>query len=284
MVDRVFISDGQMKEGTPGDTSGASSDGVQRSVIGNQGGVTRVVFENGQGRTEQSGVMRATATEGVPPGHVRVGNTITTIEAARAAGFEVADDPSQVRVQPSTGETVENAKGGSDAPASNDAVVARMSDTLNQAARQLGNDRVNMALDQVARSGDVESVKLDGVTPQQVDNVVQGYVRQADAALAPVGASVAILTEALTADELTIARTATINNDESTLRRLGEQAVSKLSQLDHTDPQKFEEFIKAKAPGLNYQPKPGGGYLVEVDGVGLVTWQNAVRLGALKYL
>jgi hypothetical protein len=49
-----------------------------------------------------------------------------------------------------------------------------------------------------------------------------------------------------------------IDGDSSTLQKLGQKTVQQLSTLDVRDPAKLEQFINARAPGLNYKAKPGG--------------------------
>jgi hypothetical protein len=233
---------------------------------------------------------------------VSINGVVTTAAAARAAGLLAPEQQNEFKVDPSTGRAVQQqapgqvTRSGADdniiAPndAANDqapidpaavAVEAAQSDALNSVARTIGNERANELLDQVALTGELESVTNYGVSPSQVEAIKAGYVAKANAVLGGVGVNADALSAGLDDYDLAAARKATIDGDVATLRRLGEQAVGKLSRLDVTDPQGFEAMMDARDIAWE---KTERGYLVSIEGIGMTSWANAVRMGALKFL
>jgi hypothetical protein len=107
---------------------------------------------------------------------------------------------------------------------------------LSQAVLAVGNETAGPIVVQALQedtmvTGELPSELPEGVTREQVNTVVAGYVAQANAVLRPTGASVDLLTEFLNEGELREARIAAYRNDDEKLRTLGGSAMERLAQL-----------------------------------------------------
>ncbi len=85
----------------------------------------------------------------------------------------------------------------------------------------------------------------EGFNPAQVQQVMAGFIAQANSTLASVGASVPMLQELLTDEELRTARRATLAKSDDMLHDLGRMAVNRLVTLPKTDPQGFQDMVDA---------------------------------------
>lgn len=254
----------------------------------------------GDGRTSTANLGTQQWTKAMP---VRPGNVVipgvgeTTIEAARLAGLlpEGFDKPAGTnnpaagnpagKNEPATkdetarGETAEGEDGDIVLPES----TQEADRILEDLAGRIGEDAVVGSLRDVAESGIIPDELPAGVSPEQVTSIVEGVTAQADAMLQPSGASVEMLQELLTDDELREARVATIHMDRGRMAHLGKLAVSRLETLPKTDPQAFGEMLDgmpANERRLIQQDEASGEWFLK--GTTPLSFGTAVRMGIIK--
>jgi hypothetical protein len=155
---------------------------------------------------------------------------------------------------------------------------------LDGLAKQVGADAVNSGLDAAARSGDIPETLPEGMSVSDAERVMQGYVQQADAVLAESGASVAMLEEVCTAEELTRARIATLYNDASQLAAIGNAAVNRLADLPVSDPAAFRSLVDAMPAAEREALKQDamGNWIVTHPQHGSMSLATALRLGIAR--
>lgn len=263
-----------------------------------------VIIQGGQ----VAEVKSASKTLGVPtgyaeqsrPGFVKIpGAGETTIAAAKAAGllphtwqegdklpFDGAPERGSDKSAKATPDDTEKAP---DAPkeltvAEHRAKVA--GELLDRADKALGAEVTDSFLNAAVESGELPEEGLPaGFTPTMVKQVYQGFVAQADAVLAPVGASVALLQDMLSDDELRQARQHTLAKNSDDLAELGRAAVNRLAQLPQTDPEGFMQMVADMSPAerkcINFDKKRGE-WLVSIPGKPVTSYGAAVRMGLVR--
>lgn len=232
----------------------------------------------------------------IRPGRVTIGGVETSIEAAIAGGFMTREQassgfkqPVQPTVQAGTGTEQANKeapKATTEQPTTEAAQVAveagKVLDSLDQA---IGSHAVDMALDGAVESGDLPEDGLpEGVTNEHVEAVVAGYTAQANNTLAHVGASVTMLEETLTDDELRDARRATVQNNADLMHDLGRQAVERLARMPESDPSAFAEMMEGMTPAERraLRQTDRGEWTVSVPGYPEMSFAAAVRTGIVR--
>jgi hypothetical protein len=268
-----------------------------------------------------SKVQTAYVNPGLRPGHVMIGGVETTVEAAKAAGIDVgpfdrAASPSradeaaaqrdQVRAQskPQWGIILEGSQRAGEAPqeAGNgspradagedqkaahgtpEAAVADASKTLQSIEQTHGSHTVDAGLDAVVDSGELPDELPEGVTPGHIERIVAGYVASANDTLSGVGASVDMLMNTLSDDELREARQATVAGDSVKLQHLGARAVDALASMPTSDPEAFAEMVEGMKPQERkaLSRAANGDWLVTVPGRAPMNFGAAVRAGIVR--
>lgn len=239
----------------------------------------------------------------LPPGHVRIGGMETTIEAAKVAGLLPAcykeGDP--LPFDAPAGGLDETRKAGTDKEAGDKedevesltpceqrwkAEVEEASRILHGVTQLHGLATTDEHIAKAAETGEIDTASLpEGVSPELAGVVYQGYVAQADNALAPVNASVELLNEMLDEGELRRARFAVITGNTDELRTLGSDAVDRFAMLPERDPKGFLERLEgmpaAERKCLS-RSKDGTGWIVTLPGRQPMSYGAAVRLGIVK--
>lgn len=251
---------------------------------------------SGNDRIVNHGVQSADVTSAMKAGRVMIGGVETTIESAIAAGLMTREEaaagfkqPVQPKAQAGAGTeqaTKETPKATTEEPATEAAQAAaeagKVLDSLDQA---IGSHAVDMALDSAVDSGDLPEDGLpEGVTSEHVEAVVAGYTAQANDTLAHVGASVTMLEETLTDNELRDARRATVQNNAELMHNLGRQAVERLARMPETNPDAFAEMMEDMDPterGVLRQ-SPRGEWTVAIPGCPEMSFAAAVRTGIVR--
>lgn len=162
-------------------------------------------------------------------------------------------------------------------------VAGQILDKVDQTHGAAVTDRyINAAVD----TGEIPVDGLpQGVTPTMVQQVVAGYIAQADSVLAPVGASVALLQELLDDNELRRARQSTLAGMKSDLAQLGQIAVERLARLPETDPEGFQEMVDgmtAKDRAMLRRDKSSGVWMVRAPGHPEMSFAAAVSVGLVR--
>lgn len=253
-------------------------------------------------------VKSASKTLGVPtgyaehhrPGFVKIpGAGETTIAAAKAAGFlphtwkegdklPFDDAPKGSQSDPQRGSD-KATEAAEDKPQERTVAEHRAKvagDILDRADKALGAEVTDKYLSDAVETGVIPEEGLpEGFTPVMVKQVYQGYVAQADAVLAPVGASVALLQDMLTDDELRQARHHTLSKDSDSLADLGRAAVNRLAMLPKTDPEGFMQMVADMSPAerkcIDFDKKRGE-WLVKIPGKPTMSYGAAVRMGLVR--
>ena len=253
-------------------------------------------------------VKSASKTLGVPtgyaehhrPGFIRIpGAGETTIAAAKAAGFlphtwqegdklPFDDAPKGPQSDPQRGSD-KATEAAEDKPQERTVAEHRAKvagDILDRADKALGAEVTDKYLSDAVETGVIPEEGLpEGFTPVMVKQVYQGYVAQADAVLAPVGASVALLQDMLTDDELPQARHHTLSKDSDSLADLGRAAVNRLAMLPKTDPEGFMQMVAdmpaAERKCIDFDKKRGE-WLVKIPGKPTMSYGAAVRMGLVR--
>lgn len=249
------------------------------------------VYETHAGRGDGA-VMKITkqttyAEPQLRPGHIMLNGMETTVEAARAAGYDVGGEGEQRRPFGGNGRTSpqlagiprdtfptiqtgaqrgvvqqpaqkpqngpqESTGGQEQGPegVTPGEVAKAASEAIQAIERTYGPQIVDAALEDAVDSGYwPEADQLpQGVSLAVVEKIVAGYTAQANDALSGVGASVDMLVETLGDDDLRHARSATIMGDRAKLEHLGRQAVNRLAMLPEADPEGFAEMVEGMSP------------------------------------
>lgn len=259
---------------------------------------------------------------GLRPGHVMIGGVETTIEAAKAAGIDVgpfdraaslspADEAAAKREQarasskPQWGIVLEGSQRAGeagqsavdDAPKGGDAgedqkaahgtpeaAVEAASKAIQGIEQLHGSHVVDAGLDAVVDSGELPEELPEGVTSGHIERIVAGYVASANDTLSGVGASVDMLMNTLSDDELRQARQATIAGDAVKLQHLGSKAVDALASMPTADPEAFAEMME----GMRSEERKAlsqaanGDWLVTLPGRAPMNFGAAVRAGIVR--
>lgn len=263
-----------------------------------RGGETQLVrTKNGWGPDTEVKVAQP-----LEPGRVRIAGMETTVAAAITAGLlppnwkngdpipfdNASGDKGAAKSSP------EAAKAAQDAP--EEALTPReqvWKGQVDEASRVLqgvsqfyGSAVTDSHLTTVAQTGMIDEASLpEGVTMEMAHAVHRGYVAQADNDLAPINASVGLLSEMLGQDDLRLARQAVILGDKDHLRTLGQQAVERFIQEPQKDPQGFLARLEGMRPEERKclsQDKNTGEWKVTLPGQSPMSYGAAVRLGIVK--
>lgn len=246
------------------------------------------------------GVPTAWAVHQTRAGFIEVpGMGETPIEAAKAAGLIPTgwkegdplpfDHPADARKVDAGTPTPKVAQDHPD-DAGDDTLEAHRIKVANgvieKATAVHGGDIVMAAFDAVAESGEMPETGLPaGVTETMAQQVLAGYVAQANGALAASGASVALLQNVLTDDELRTARRVTIAGMNGDLEHLGRVAVERLAKVPEEDPEGFADMIAGMNPKERKalrQDLRSGEWRVNVPGHPEMSFGAAVRMGIVR--
>lgn len=194
----------------------------------------------------------------VPKGFVKLSNgMVTSIEAAEAAGlFDTAVEFNRADAQSFKKGSLPSA---SEAPTSNaaettednttlsgvsleaKAQIQKADSSLNEATAAIGANAVQSMQTDVVNSGVLPTELPQGVTPEMVAAIADGYVAQANTILRDTGTNVDALMMMLNGSELKDARLAVYRGDDTTLKTLGGRALGRLRSLPD-DPVLFKEL------------------------------------------
>lgn len=226
----------------------------------------------------------------VSPGNILVpGFGETTVEAAKAAGLLPADWK-EGDANPFSDPAKGTEAGTKDTKADDLTVLQHQAKVAGQILEQVdkvhGGQVTDAYLNQAVETGEIPEDGLPaGVTPLMVKQVYTGYVAQANAALATVGASVPLLSEVMTDAELLQARRATLANSKEELAALGQLAVSRLAQMPMTDPEGFKEMLADMPPAerkcLRFDSARNE-WIVSIPGKPLMSFGSAVHAGFIR--
>jgi hypothetical protein len=103
--------------------------------------------------------------------------------------------------------------------------------------------------------------------------------------LSGVGASVNMLMETLSPDELRDARRATVAGDSVKLQHLGSRAVEMLASMPTADPEAFSEMVEAmthEKERAALSRAENGDWLVTIPGKAPMNFGAAVRAGIVR--
>jgi hypothetical protein len=284
---------------------------AQRIAIGSQVRVASTEQVNIQGGVITSaksaykdGASTAYVTQ-VTPGFIQVpGMGQTSIAAAKAGGliphnwvegnplpFDEAPKAAQDGT-PKGNTAAPAALEGNDKDGPDDGYAAHLAKlaggVLDQVDQTHGAAVTDSLIEQVAESGDPESILENlpkGFQAVQVQQVMAGYIAQANTTLSAVGSSVSMLQELLTDDELRNARRATLSKSEDMLQELGRLAVDRLAKLPQSDPEGFKDMVDAMAPKakamLRFDRNRGDWVFTKPDGMQM-SYGAAVRMGIIR--
>lgn len=249
----------------------------------------------------------AVANGALRPGHVVIpGVGETTIEAAINAGLLPQGwTPQQGFKQPVAGDNLtagghtqkgaqkatEGQRDGAEVD-TDEATFASQKAAAEEAGRLLdaidqshGAAVTDAAISEVVETGYVPDELPEGVEPSAVDKIVAGYVAATNATLAETGASVPILMETLSDDELREARSAAVSNDPVKMKHLGRIAMTRLEQLPQTDPDGFREMLEGMTPAerkMLTQDDNSGQWVLRIPGRQPMSYGAAVRAGIIR--
>lgn len=235
--------------------------------------------------------VEAAKAGGLIPLHWKEGDPLPFDQAPKAApkGNPKGTQPTGVQSAPADAPKADAPKAETDKGREYAAHIVKIAgDILHGVDQMHGPGIADALLDDVADSGDTESV-LDrlpqGVSPMHVKQVMAGYIAQANDMLSSVGASVPMLQELLTDDELRQARRATLAGLPEDMTRLGQIAVERLAKMPESDPETFLEMVEgmdAKARKMIRQDRTSGEWRVNLPGRPEMTYGAAVRMGLIK--
>jgi hypothetical protein len=277
------------------------------------------------GQTRDHKAMIAFAEPGLRPGHIVIGGVETTIEAAKAAGIDVApfdraapsnsggaatkrtearttgkrqwgivlEDQQQRPPQrviaagqsaSSDGQDDDTSETPDAAHPARKAAVEAASHTVQGIEQIHGSHVVDAGIEVAVNSGELPEELPSGVTSGHIEKIVAGYVASANETLSEVGATVNMLTETLTDDELREARRATVSGDAAKLQHFGTRAVEMLASLPTSDPESFAEMVAAMAPKERalLSQAANGDWLVTLPGKSPMGFGAAVRAGVVR--
>jgi uncharacterized protein with von Willebrand factor type A (vWA) domain len=263
---------------------------IQNTPLTRLGGVGgRLAFDGNGGSTlDMTGLAQA-AINPPRPGMVNIGGMETTREAAIAAGLISPDEtstPVPAQKKPAEVGRLESPAEPEPQDGSPEAQVKAASDHFAKAAETIGAEAVEETLWASVESGELPSELPSGIEPSAAQAIADGYTAQANAALEQIGASVGLLEEMLTPEELGNARRATVLNDPDWLRTLGHQAHRRLSELPDRDPRRFQELVETLPEdqrGMVRQGRSGGWEIDLGPELGTIPWRAAVRRGHVKF-
>ncbi|MCV2863337.1 hypothetical protein [Defluviimonas sp. WL0075] len=229
------------------------------------------------------------------PGYIAVpGFGETTVEAAKAAGLIPAHwkegdanpfaDPAKGTQDKGTEAGTKDGKGGDLSVAEHQAKVA--GGILDAVDKAHGSAVTDAMIERAVETGDLPLDMLpQGFSEVQMKQVHAGYIAQANAALATVGASVSLLESMMTDAELLQARRATLANSKAELAALGQMAVSRLAQLPNTDPEGFLQMVADMPPAerkcMSYD-KSRQLWVVKIPGKPSMSYGGAVHAGFIR--
>lgn len=256
------------------------------------GGGAQVDIVNGQPVVKHHFEGTAMATPGLRPGHVVIGGIETTIEGAIASGLMTPEEASKGFQQPAQSVDKSGIAAGEPQPEkteelSEEAQAAKeASDTLNALDEAIGAAAVDAALAEAVDSGYLpdEDELPEGVDMAQVLKVSMGYVAQANSTLGKVGASVPMLMELCSDEELRDARQATVHNSGERLEEIGRAAVERLASLPTRDPEEFAERLEGMSAAERkvLRKTANGEWTVAVPGYPEMGFGAAVRAGLVR--
>ncbi len=250
----------------------------------------------GQDKVIQRGVQSIEATPGLKPGHIFYQGVETTIDAAVAGGLmsraeaEAAskgfNQPAQLETKAGAGEDKAPETKGTETASEASLAAKEAGEALDTLDQTIGAQAVDAALEDVVEGGylpDDDNLP-EGVSLADVIKVHAGYVAQANTTLADVGASVPMLMETLSDDELREARRATIKNDPGKMQELGRQAVERLAQLPTKDPHGFAEMVAGMSPAERkvIHQNDRGEWIISIPGKPVMSYGAAVRMGLVR--
>jgi hypothetical protein len=179
------------------------------------------------------------------------------------------------------GDTSDDQKAAHGTP---EAAVEAASKAIQGIEQIHGSHVVDAGLDAVVDSGELPDELPEGVTPGHIERIVAGYVASANDALSGVGASVDMLMNTLSDDELREARQATVAGDSVKLQNLGARAVDALASMPTSDPEAFAEMIEGMKPQERQalSRAANGDWLVTLPGRAPMNFGAAVRAGIVR--
>lgn len=227
------------------------------------------------------------------PGYVAIpGFGETTVEAAKAGGLIPQDwkegDASPF-ADPAKGDNSSEAgtkdgKGDDHSVAQHQAKVA--GGILDAVDKAHGSALTDALIERAVETGELPlDMVPQGFSEVQMKQVEAGYIAQANAVLAPVGASVTMLQEMMTDAELLQARRATLAGSKEELAALGQTAVARLAQLPKTDPEGFAQMVADMPPAerkcIHFDNKRKE-WMVKIPGKPLASFGSAVHNGLIR--
>lgn len=249
------------------------------------------------------GTAYANAT--LRPGHVVIpGVGETTIDAAKAGGLLPQSyregDPlpfdnapkAAPDGNPKGAQADANAADEADADDSPAAHRAKVASDILQGVDQVHGAHVTDGLisHAVENGGDPETV-LDmlpeGVSEVQAKQVYAGYMAQAENTLAEraPSASIAMMSEVLTEDQLRAARMAVVNGDTDGFVNIANAAVDHLANMPKLDPEGFKEMLEdmpaEERKALRYD-RLSNDWRVTIPGQPEMSFGAAVRMGLVR--
>lgn len=257
-------------------------------------GSASVTIKNGSMSTASGGQStKAQLQAPLPDGMVRLSNSmVTTVEAAQAAGFNVATQSNAASTfnngLPDAHQAVPENTSGQNVDASlEEATPEEISKikiahaVLDQGNKTVGAIAVQSLQENTVVSGELPRHLPEGVTTEQVNSLVDGYTAQANAALRPTGASVHGLIALLTENELREARLATYRGDDGKLRELGGKAQDRLARLPN-DPVHFTELTADLPKDVQLSRRGETVWVKAPEWPREMQWGAAVRAGKIR--
>lgn len=218
----------------------------------------------------------------------------TTVEAAKAAGLLPAGFQEPGAGNAAAPGTVGAPQAAQATPKSAQEAITADAPTheklLGNLAEKVGPDNMRHGVFHAAEIGDAKEALAAGVvTEAQVSTLVQGYTDQANAALQAIpggaSASVDMLSEVLTDDELRHCRTATIMGDMGKLQHYGQQALNRFEALPRNNARAFADLIAdmpaAEREALRYD-EDSKEWTVSIPGKAPMSFAKAVRAGLVR--
>lgn len=254
-----------------------------------------ITIKNGIMETASGGTATAMARSPSNPNMVTLPNGMTTtVEAAKAAGFDFPGDASDHADQPRSfdggsadahRQTPDN-EGQEAAPL--DGVSADETYKINIARamvahgeRTIGAFAVQSMQEDVVASGELPRHLPEGVTTSQVNVIADGFVAQANAVLRPTGASVETLRTFLEDNELREARLATFRGDDTKLQELGGRAMERLLRLPN-DPARFNELTSEWGPDVKITRRGNAVFVKAPAWSREMSWEDCVKSGKVR--
>ncbi|MGE3367009.1 MAG: hypothetical protein AB7I34_26615, partial [Rhizobiaceae bacterium] len=258
-------------------------------------GVTRVeVRSDGSMVQTELNKGRAYADIGLPPGQIMIpGFGVTDIQSAKYAGILPHsyregdplpfDAPAGENASTPTGK-----QGGTES--GNDGAVKDATDhaaaVLDNLVARLGGNVVEDTIWEYADSmiDPLDGPLPHGVSAQQVTQLEDGFTLQADRVLSGVRASVALVEEVLTNEEIRQVRTATISGDKGKLEHFGRIAATRFEDMPNKDPKAFAELVELMSATERkaLTQNATGEWIVTVPGRDPMPYWQAVRAGLVR--